>query len=743
MAFDVKKWRDAGVPADLIAILVDVNRAAGRIPSKGDKGVGIASLVADAENGGIVITLTDGSTTRVTGLTANLSQADQDAIASALSEMSAVLNQAAGFAEQAGAAASAGIEAALDDLPLSVVDLDIEAGHLIKIMADGSRLIGPLLPIGSVDPGEEVSPALAGGGLEMDGDDLIIVAPSLIGGIPVPEITLALTRDGVDVTGEIVDGRISDAPLGDYLAIWIAANGVLPNSTRTASLVIAAPALVAPAVAATASISRAQTGTLLDGPDDTVTGNPQPSPSYQWFNGNDPIPNATGKSYDPGSALGAFARQTTWSNGVGLPAVSRSNTITIAAVPAIELVSVTPNPIIAGQPFELNFNVSLAENEVTANVPLTGTGTKRSGTAPADDTINISGGASKAGYTSLPFVFDVQPAPPQIVATSANLFQAQNVDASTPDFPITFTGGPYAGTYTAKPSVMATGPQFLVNPKQTGGTAVGAVHTADLGVILNLESGGPVSLTYRWLRGSTAIPQSDNAPYTAQAADQGQTLKLEVTAEDAKGKRVYTEAGIAIPAASSIDTFDAARADLDGATTESGETWARMFGSNPGVLLVNATGEVVTSATAATSPPIRYRRGAADRGATQHAWAEILKTGSGWQSISLGVCMQPNDLACYVWAIENNLMRLQRYAADGTVTTLITVGTSATDWPVWNAGQTRRWDLKRSSAGVLRVELDGAMFREITNTTLSSGASGLVGLGQPTNFRVAKFGIGA
>ncbi|MGN7870564.1 hypothetical protein, partial [Paracoccus sp. 22332] len=246
MAFDVKKWRDAGVPADLIAILVDVNRAAARIPAKGERGVGIASMVADADNGGIIITMTDGGTTRVEGLTANLAPEDQNAIASALAEMQAVLGQASGFASQAGSAAGAAVEAALADLPLPVIDLDIEGGRLIKIMADGSRVDGPLLPVGPVDPEPEVAPALSGGALDLVDGDLVLVPPTVTAGQPDPQVVLtSLTRDGASVLDEVEDGRIADAAPGVYEAVWTASNGVDPDATAVASLTITAPILQA------------------------------------------------------------------------------------------------------------------------------------------------------------------------------------------------------------------------------------------------------------------------------------------------------------------------------------------------------------------------------------------------------------------------------------------------------------------------------------------------------------------
>ncbi|MBM3603629.1 MAG: hypothetical protein FJX25_02500 [Alphaproteobacteria bacterium] len=367
------------------------------------------------------------------------------------------------------------------------------------------------------------------------------------------------------------------------------------------------------------------------------------------------------------------------------------------------------------------------------------------------DPVAIS--AIKAGYSPYNATWNVQPAPPALVITSANTGRITGVDAASAPFDFQIIQpARYAGTRTVTPSQMTTGPVAHVAPTQTGTGAVGQVLTGDPGLWLTLDD--DVSLTYRWTRRTTAnasetpvvIAGATGTAYTLTAADQGKTLRFEVVASDQHGERTATATGTAVPAAATgIDTFDVVRADLHGATTESGETWTRLFGTNPGKLTVNANGEVVTSADAASTPPIRYARGALDRGATQHVWAEILRTGgvNAWPNVSLGICMQQNDYRAYYWNVEDTRISLIRYAADGTATTLIDMTKISTDWPVWAVGETFRWDLKRSSAGLITVEMNGALLLQRTDTTLSGGACGLIAKGANTGFRTTKFGIGA
>ena len=84
-----------------------------------------------------------------------------------------------------------------------------------------------------------VAPSLAGGSLALDGVDLVLTAPTIAGGDPVPTIVLtSLTRDLVDVLSEVVGGVIVNATAGEYVALWTASNGVEPNATATDTLTV-------------------------------------------------------------------------------------------------------------------------------------------------------------------------------------------------------------------------------------------------------------------------------------------------------------------------------------------------------------------------------------------------------------------------------------------------------------------------------------------------------------------------
>lgn len=128
LQFDATKWRNLGLDAELTALLVACVNAANRTGKTGTPGRGISSVVSDP-GGGLRVQLTDGTEILLDTIRANLAADDAASVAAALNE-------------------AAALRAAIDRLPLSMVDLDIETGRLIKIMADGTRLTGPVLPVG-------------------------------------------------------------------------------------------------------------------------------------------------------------------------------------------------------------------------------------------------------------------------------------------------------------------------------------------------------------------------------------------------------------------------------------------------------------------------------------------------------------------------------------------------------------------------------------------------------------------
>lgn len=170
MPIDLAKWQAAGIPAELAALVVEVNRALLRVPSKGDPGRGIVHIAA--ANGGLSITMSDGAVTNINDLRAALAEEDAEAIAQSLA--------------QADAAALAAVTARNDIAarPPAVAALEIEDGRIIQIMTDESRIDGPELPSGG-GPEPTASP------LTMTGDGFTLSDPASR-----PEITITMTSDG-------------------------------------------------------------------------------------------------------------------------------------------------------------------------------------------------------------------------------------------------------------------------------------------------------------------------------------------------------------------------------------------------------------------------------------------------------------------------------------------------------------------------------------------------------------------
>mgnify|MGYP000873042246 CR=1 FL=1 len=142
---DTQKWRALGLDAELVALLVACVGAANKIPARGDPGRGIAHVAADIMTGGIVVTLSDGTVSRINDLRAALADGDAEAIARALAAAETVegaattATTAAGAASQAAVAAGGAATVASDAL-VSIGGLAGAAGEAAQLAAEAATV---------------------------------------------------------------------------------------------------------------------------------------------------------------------------------------------------------------------------------------------------------------------------------------------------------------------------------------------------------------------------------------------------------------------------------------------------------------------------------------------------------------------------------------------------------------------------------------------------------------------------
>ena len=87
-------------------------------------------------------------------------------------------------------------------------------------------------------------------------------------------------------------------------------------------------------------------------------------------------------------------------------------------------------------------------------------------------------------------------------------------------------------------------------PAITGTAQVGKTLTADTSGIADTDGLENVAFTYRWLADDTAVQGATNATYTLVEADEGKTIKVEVSfADDADNKETLTSTATAAVAA--------------------------------------------------------------------------------------------------------------------------------------------------------------------------------------------------
>lgn len=305
------------------------------------------------------------------------------------------------------------------------------------------------------------------------------------------------------------------------------ASGVL-RGTDTRGLYVEAPVawtvtipLTAPSAITAPTISGGTTiGSILTRTAGTATGNPAPTRATTWLRNGTVIAGQTGNTLDTTgfAATDVITTRDNWTNSQG-SASATSAGVTLTAIPTLTA-TVTPSPLIAGQSFQIVF--SAAPDSATANVTLTGSGTTRSGTAPATGDLVI--GATKAGYTAYSGTLTVQQPTPQLVEQNSQLV-LRNVTSNTAPFQITVTEPTvYAGTYTITPAQFVSGPIWLVPPAISRNADV---ITLRPGLPIWLEGMEPVTRRTQWLRGTfveTASPipgVGDQLSYTVDATSDG------------------------------------------------------------------------------------------------------------------------------------------------------------------------------------------------------------------------------
>lgn len=449
----------------------------------------------------------------------------------------------------------------------------------------------------------------------------------------------------------------------------------------------------------------------------TATAIPASTRATVWLRNGTAIPGETGNTlytstFAPGDVI---TTDDVWTNILGT-ATGSSAPFTLTEQPTLQILDIT-TPLVAGQPASVTFNS--APETVTGNVTFAGSGATRTFTAPSG-TLTI--GATLAGHTPFSQTYPVQPAPAALAVTADNTAQIVNADETSPDLSLAIvapTPAEYRGTITLDPADAANGPVVELAPAITGTGAVDQTLTLQhLGIFGTL--GADVTLDGGWPDGSVG------RTYVVRAQDAGTTVRYAGVAVDSRGTRPFQSNGIAIAAAVSAtpDTFAVAAANIDGTTTESGETWTRTMTSGQ----VEAIGgRLVTRSNAA------YVRGALNRGGNQYVECDLI-VGTSVQGVYPAVRVQTDPtnpaLRRGLAAAPQNLagIRMRHYNAGGGVAEMTSDWVFPTDGS-WAAGTTHRIGLGITEAGAATLYADGVPVKTATFTDLSNGGAGVISNG--------------
>ncbi|MGN7870959.1 hypothetical protein [Paracoccus sp. 22332] len=215
-----------------------------------------------------------------------------------------------------------------------------------------------------------------------------------------------------------------------------------------------------------------------------------------------------------------------------------TTTLTAPRIAAI----VSPNPIVAGQPFTVVFDV--VPDTVTP-AGLTGTGSIRSGVGPAGvDRLTIR--ATADGREPLEFEVDVEQPEATLIVSPENILR---IDGGTGPTPLTISAPDrYAGEYAPGAADLETGPQPLADIVLR--TVSGAPAAVGQSLVLDLgpwESQHPqVQITsIRYRAGDTILGTASTLAITSALA--GQSIVADYALSDASGVTEGTTPAVAVP----------------------------------------------------------------------------------------------------------------------------------------------------------------------------------------------------
>lgn len=219
-----------------------------------------------------------------------------------------------------------------------------------------------------------------------------------------------------------------------------------------------------------------------------------------------------------------------------------------AELPSLEAI-ITPNPLVAGEDFEILF--SAAPDSVSPLTLVRDADDPRRYTGTAPDSGSLTIGATLADHQALAVTYTYDPAPviqPGSITVESNGTISPTLPDNSPVFDaqvgndiVTFDPAEY--TPTSKPAVLDT-PDIA----GTGGNGQ-ALTVTDRALFAGHADAGPITITAGWYRNDTPIGDTDGSYTQDDAVDGDKTLTWRETATNAAGSVTAVSNGILCPAA--------------------------------------------------------------------------------------------------------------------------------------------------------------------------------------------------
>ena len=382
---------------------------------------------------------------------------------------------------------------------------------------------------------------------------------------------------------------IQPSDYNQHISVVITERNTLGGASATSSSSVVAG--TAPTIASASFTGTPAVGQTLTAVSSGVTGYPTPTETYQWLDGNVPIPGGNGQTYvvqpsDYGQSMRVAITET---NSLGSANASSNSSTVTGSRPTITSASITGSPTVGQtltavsngatgypapvesyqwysgtlpisgatgqtyvvQPSDYNqlINVVITESNSAGSASATSGFVIIGGTAPTIASASFTGtpavgqtltavSSGVTGYPTPTETYQWFDGSSMILGANRQTYVVQPSDYNQPISVLITENNPYGvATAMSSPSTVAGVAPTIASASFTGTPAVGQTLTA----VSSGVTGTPTPTeTYQWFDGALPISGATSSTYTLTNADYGQLVSVVITETNSSGSASAT-----------------------------------------------------------------------------------------------------------------------------------------------------------------------------------------------------------